>query len=93
MDINRVSTSGLNLQLEQSANGAQAAKPQTPLASPARQSAESRIEALQNAMRELPDVETDKIIAIRKALASGEISTDAATLAKLMMSYHRSTDV
>lgn len=92
MEINRVSTSGLNLQLDNTNTGVATKSQERPTVATQKQT-EPRIEALHNAMRELPDVEEDKIIAIRKALASGEITTDAATLAKLMMSYHRGNDL
>lgn len=53
---------------------------------------EPRLEQLQDAMRQLPDVDMDKVLAIRQALARGELAIDSATLAKLMASYHRGSD-
>lgn len=62
-------------------------------ARPARESApergaEPRLEALQNAMRSLPEVDLDKVAAIKAALQRGEISTDAGALATSMLAYH-----
>jgi negative regulator of flagellin synthesis FlgM len=61
-------------------------------AAPVHADTEPRLEQLQDAMRQLPDVDTDKVLAIRAALARGELAIDTATLAKLMASYHRGSD-
>lgn len=53
---------------------------------------EPRLEQLQEAMRQLPDVDMGKVLAIRHALARGELSIDSSTLAKLMASHHRGSD-
>lgn len=53
---------------------------------------EPRLEQLQDAMRKLPDVDMEKVMAIRQALARGELAIDSATLAKLMASHHRGSD-
>ncbi|MEN0036241.1 MAG: flagellar biosynthesis anti-sigma factor FlgM [Cellvibrio sp.] len=54
--------------------------------------AEPRLEQLQDAMRQLPDVNMEKVLAIRQALARGELSIDSSTLAKLMASHHRGSE-
>lgn len=59
---------------------------------PSNATAEPRLEQLQDAMRELPDVNMEKVLAIRQALARGELSIDSSTLAKLMASHHRGSD-
>lgn len=55
-------------------------------------STEPRLEQLQDAMRQLPDVNMEKVLAIRQALARGELSIDSSTLAKLMTSHHRGSE-
>ena len=53
---------------------------------------EPRLEQLQDAMRQLPDVNMEKVMATRQALARGELSIDSSTLAKLMASHHRGSE-
>jgi negative regulator of flagellin synthesis FlgM len=55
-------------------------------------SAEPRLEQLQEAIGRLPDIDLDKVAAIKLALQRGEISTDSAALASSMVSYHSGSD-
>lgn len=50
------------------------------------------LEQMQDALRAMPEVDLDRIAAIRQALQQGEISTDPAELAGSMLAYHRGTD-
>lgn len=53
---------------------------------------EPRLEQLQAAMRDLPDVDLDRVAAIKLALQRGEIASDSATLASSIVSYHRGSE-
>lgn len=55
-------------------------------------SAEPRLERLQEALRSLPDIDLDKVAAIKQALQRGEILSDSATLASSMLTYHSGSD-
>ncbi|WP_120994476.1 flagellar biosynthesis anti-sigma factor FlgM [Stutzerimonas urumqiensis] len=50
------------------------------------------LEQMQAALRSLPDLDLDKVAAIKAALARGEIDTDAATLAGHVLAHHRGSD-
>ncbi|TLX59177.1 flagellar biosynthesis anti-sigma factor FlgM [Stutzerimonas nosocomialis] len=50
------------------------------------------LEQLQAALRAMPDVDLDKVAAIKQALQRGEISTDPAALASSVMTYHSGSD-
>lgn len=50
------------------------------------------LEQMQDALRAMPEVDLDRVAAIRQALQQGEISTDPAELAGSMLAYHRGTD-
>lgn len=54
--------------------------------------AEPRLEQLQEALRSLPEIDLDKIAAIKQALQRGEIVSDSAALASSMLSYHSGSD-
>lgn len=69
--------------------GSAAAKP-TLVAKPV--SAEPRLEQLQEALRSLPDIDLDKVAAIKQALQRGEILSDSAALASSMLTYHSGSD-
>lgn len=97
MEINRLAPAGVTLSVDSAAAQKPAEQAATllpvPQAAPAPTKAgEPRLEALQNAMRELPDVGFDKVLAIRQALAKGEIDIDSQALAKLMMTHHRGAE-
>ncbi|CAG8871077.1 hypothetical protein PS627_04269 [Pseudomonas fluorescens] len=50
------------------------------------------LEQIQSALGQLPQVDLEKVAAIKAALASGELANDSASLAAAMLSYHRGTD-
>ncbi len=50
------------------------------------------LEQMQEALRAMPEVDLDRVAAIRQALQQGAISTDPAELAGSMLAYHRGTD-
>ncbi len=54
---------------------------------------EPSLEDLQQAMRELPEVDMDQVTAIKQALARGELHCDVQVLARSLLSYHRASDV
>lgn len=66
---------------------------------PAAATASSGGEALQSAvlqpalaaLNELPDIDHEKVAALRDALAKGELPFDASKLAALIESYHRAS--
>lgn len=53
---------------------------------------EPRLEQLQAAMRDLPDVDLDRVAQIKQALQRGEIVSDSASLARSMVTYHRGSE-
>lgn len=55
-------------------------------------SAEPRLDRLQEALRSLPDIDLDKVAAIKQALQRGEILSDSAALASSMLTYHSGSD-
>ncbi|MDF3933850.1 flagellar biosynthesis anti-sigma factor FlgM [Pseudomonas citronellolis] len=46
------------------------------------------LEQLQDALGALPDVDLDKVAAVRDALARGEISLDVEALSRSMLDFH-----
>lgn len=64
-----------------------------PAAQPAARQTESLpLEQMQEALRAMPEVDLDRVAAIKQALQRGEISTDVGELAGSMLSYHRGND-
>ena len=64
-----------------------------PAAQPAARQAESLpLEQMHEALRAMPEVDLDRVAAIKQALQRGEISTDVGELASSMLSYHRGND-
>ncbi|KJH84812.1 flagellar biosynthesis anti-sigma factor FlgM [Pseudomonas sp. KSR10] len=64
-----------------------------PAAQPAARQAESLpLEQMHDALRAMPEVDLDRVAAIKQALQRGEISTDVGELASSMLSYHRGND-
>jgi len=53
---------------------------------------EPRLEQLQETLRSLPEIDLDKVAAIKQALQRGEILSDSAALASSMLSYHSGSD-
>ena len=93
MEINRQIKSGFSVQSEvsgpvKSDRPSPAAATQT--AAPA--TGEPRLEQLQEALRSLPEIDLDKVAAIKQALRRGEIHSDSAALASSMLSYHSGSD-
>jgi negative regulator of flagellin synthesis FlgM len=52
-------------------------------------SAELPLEQLQEALGSLPDVDLDKVAALKAALKNGELSSDVDSLARSMLAHHR----
>lgn len=53
---------------------------------------EPRLEQLQSALRSLPEVDLDKVAALKQALARGELNSDPQALAGSMLTYHSGSD-
>lgn len=69
-------------------------QPHQPQAATARGDSEVLpLEQMQQALSVLPEVDTDKVAAIKLALQRGEISTDPAELASSMLAFHRGSDM
>lgn len=51
-----------------------------------------RVDALQAALRTLPEVDSDRVAILKQALAEGRIDTSPAGLAAGMLAYHRGSD-
>lgn len=64
-----------------------------PAVQPAARQVESLpLEQMHEALRAMPEVDLDRVAAIKQALQRGEISTDVGELASSMLSYHRGND-
>lgn len=64
-----------------------------PAAQPAARQVESLpLEQMNEALRAMPEVDLDRVAAIKQALQRGEISTNPGELAGSMLSYHRGND-
>ncbi|MBC8648816.1 flagellar biosynthesis anti-sigma factor FlgM [Pseudomonas sp. MTM4] len=64
-----------------------------PAAQSAARPAESLpLEQMHEALRAMPEIDLDRVAAIKQALQRGEISTDIGQLASSMLSYHRGND-
>ena len=68
-----------------------------PAARPSAQPAATRqdalpLEQMHEALRAMPEVDLDRVAAIKQALQLGEINTDVGALASSMLSYHRGND-
>nr|MBF0683072.1 flagellar biosynthesis anti-sigma factor FlgM [Pseudomonas sp.] len=66
--------------------------PARPSAQPARQAESLPLEQMHDALRAMPEVDLDRVAAIKQALQRGEIDTDLGQLASSMLSYHRGND-
>lgn len=51
------------------------------------------LEQMQQALREMPEVDLDKVAKLKQALQRGELETDPAQLANSMLAHHRGSDV
>lgn len=64
-----------------------------PASQPAARQVESLpLEQMHEALRAMPEVDLDRVAAIKQALQRGEISTHPGELAGSMLSYHRGND-
>lgn len=93
MEITRQPTLGLNAPREAAIAGkAGTSLTQQPVRVAALAPAKHGLEDIQSALGQLPQVDLEKVAAIKAALACGELATDSATLAGAMLAYHRSDD-
>lgn len=79
------------------ASASEASSTRQPLTRPApeaavRQAETLPLEQMHHALRAMPEVDLDRVAAIKQALQNGEISTDPAELAGSMLAYHRGSD-
>lgn len=91
MEISRHLKPSLNLPSDASAQ-VQSARVQPSGNARAGASQEPRLEQLQDALRSLPEVDLEKVALLKAALARGELSSDPATLASSMLTYHSGSD-
>lgn len=93
MEISRQLKAGFNVQAEAPAQARvePAEQPKTTLSSSA-SAPRPGLEALQQAMRSLPNVDLAKVAIIKLALQRGEFSSDNTALASSMLSYHSGSD-
>lgn len=87
MEISRHFKSALNLPSDapaqvKSTRAAQVSSPKAAV------SDEPRLQQLQSNLQNLPEVDLDKVAALKAALANGELSTDVRALAGSMLDYH-----
>jgi negative regulator of flagellin synthesis FlgM len=47
---------------------------------------------MHDALRAMPEIDLDRVAAIKQALQRGELSSDPAELAGSMLAYHRGSD-
>ncbi|MCY1282747.1 flagellar biosynthesis anti-sigma factor FlgM [compost metagenome] len=89
MEINRHFKAGYAVQSE-APSPAKAERPAQPQAAPAAPTAGDALplEQLQEALRALPEVDLDKVAALKLALQRGELSSDSAALAGSILDYH-----
>lgn len=94
MEINRQFTAGFTAQSDVQGLGkaerSPSAQPQLqPAATVAPSSSEELpLEQLQESLRKLPDVDLDKVAALKRALQRGELVSDSAALAGSILDYH-----
>ncbi|MGE8296118.1 MAG: flagellar biosynthesis anti-sigma factor FlgM [Pseudomonas sp.] len=91
MEISRHLKPSLNLPSDAPVQ-VQSARPQPGGNARTAGSQEPRLEQLQDALRNLPDVDLDKVAQLKAALARGELSSDPAALAGSMLTYHSGSD-
>ena len=61
--------------------------PVAPVSAPA--AIKPGLEQIHSALGQLPQVNLDKVAALKAALAAGELTSDSASLASAMLTYHR----
>ncbi|WP_150301523.1 flagellar biosynthesis anti-sigma factor FlgM [Pseudomonas profundi] len=88
MDISRPNTAGPRPVVDSSA---QQVAERAPVASPASVNppAAARPDALRAALQALPDVDLDRVAALRQALQDGSLDTSPENLATDMLAFHR----
>lgn len=88
MDIIRPSIGGPRLSAEVSAR--QSVEP-APQVTPVRaiNTAEARADALHSALQVLPEIDLERVAALRQALQDGTLDTSAESLAPEMLAFHR----
>jgi negative regulator of flagellin synthesis FlgM len=92
MEISRNINAGYSAPAEATAGTkTEAAAPAKPSA--VAQKPEPRLEQLQAAMRALPEIDMDQVMAIKQAMARGDLSSDVSVLAQSILAYHRSSDI
>ena len=89
MEISRQFKPAIAMPTETAAARPASARPAQATARPA---ASLPLEQMQDALRAMPEVDLDRVAAIKQALQRGEISTDVGELASSMLSYHRGND-
>lgn len=92
MEISRHLKPGYSIQAETRPAVKTEAAPAAKDSSLRNASGEPRLEQLQEAIGRLPDIDLDKVAAIKLALQRGEISTDSAALASSIVTYHSGSD-
>lgn len=88
MDITRPSITGSRPITDTSAAQVGERSPVAKPAAPA-QPATARPDALHAALQALPEVDMDRVAALRQALAEGSLDTSAQNLATDMLAFHR----
>lgn len=71
--------------------GARAGNAPVPLVEPVA-AVHLHLDGLREALRDLPEVDLDKVQAIKAALARGDIASDPQTLARAMLARQRGSD-
>lgn len=61
--------------------------PVAPVSAPA--AIKPGLEQIQTALGQLPQVDLNKVATLKAALAAGELTSDSASLAGAMLTYHR----
>lgn len=93
MEITRQAKSLFNAQAEAAASAPRKSVAQVGTAAAVGQGATPLpVEQLQEALGQLPEVDLDKVDAIRQALQRGEIAVDSAALSRAMLAYHNGSD-
>lgn len=90
MEISRHFKPALTPATETSSTRQPAARPAPESA--VRQPESLPLEQMHDALRAMPDIDLERVAAIKQALQRGEISTDPAELAGSMLAYHRGSD-
>lgn len=93
MEITRPPSLALNVTHHAaSASHGAAAAPGQPAVVAAVPTVKPALEHIQAALQQLPEVDLEKVAAIKAALAGGELLTDSTSLASAMLTYHAGSD-